>query len=205
MDNTRTAIIKAASKLMGSAGYNGASLNDILQASGAGKGQFYYYFPSKRQLGLAVVDDCLGFLQENLFNRVMEARADAETRFDNMLRWTVDFHQTRQAWPGCFFGNLALEMSEHDEELRQKLQMVFALWAEKLRPILREMLPPAAVSDSELERLALSIVAMLEGGILLMKNYHDIDILKDVTACIRVLVGALQKPKNNTFCKLLGS
>jgi TetR/AcrR family transcriptional repressor of nem operon len=196
----RAAIIKAASQLMGSSGYNGASLNDILQASGAGKGQFYYYFSSKRQLGLAVIDDCLDFFQRNLFNCIMEADAGAETKFDNMLRWMVDFHETRQAWPGCFFGNLALEMSEHDEEFRQKLQTVFALWAEKLRPILRAMLPTPVVSAAEVEKLALSIVAMLEGGILLMKNYHDIKILKNVAANIHFLVYAMQKEHGGHTC-----
>ncbi|MGB8451511.1 MAG: hypothetical protein WCD89_04190 [Anaerocolumna sp.] len=42
--------------------------------------------------------------------------------------------------------------------------------------------------SAEAERLAKGIVAMIEGGILLMKNNQDIDLLKDMAEWIRNLV-----------------
>src|SRR5690348_13668149 len=53
---TRDAIIAAASRLMHVNGYQGTSLDDVLRESGVGKGNFYYYFKSKEELGHAILE-----------------------------------------------------------------------------------------------------------------------------------------------------
>lgn len=50
--------------------------------------------------------------------------------------WT---HQAREIKCGCIFGNFAAEVSEHDEEFRQKVQKVFEIWIEKLQLVLEDM------------------------------------------------------------------
>src|SRR5207249_9696668 len=47
---TRDAILTAAKRLMLIKGYNATSLDDLLGASGVGKGSFYHYFESKEDL-----------------------------------------------------------------------------------------------------------------------------------------------------------
>src|SRR5439155_162504 len=53
---TRDAILHAASRLMHVKGYNATSIDDVLRESGIGKGNFYYHFKSKEDLGHAILD-----------------------------------------------------------------------------------------------------------------------------------------------------
>src|SRR5436309_7605068 len=54
--STREAILEAASRLIHVHGYNHTSLDDVLRESGVGKGNFYYHFKSKEELGYAILD-----------------------------------------------------------------------------------------------------------------------------------------------------
>ena len=48
-------------------GYNHTSLDDVLRESGVGKGNFYYYFKSKEDLGYAILDQIIAsFLERTL-------------------------------------------------------------------------------------------------------------------------------------------
>jgi AcrR family transcriptional regulator len=65
--STREAILEAASRLIHVHGYNHTSLDDVLRESGVGKGNFYYYFKSKEDLGYAILDQIIGsFLERTL-------------------------------------------------------------------------------------------------------------------------------------------
>lgn len=193
MNNKKMEIIEAAAGLIRSKGYENTKLSDILEETGTGKGQFYYYFTSKKELGLAALDYTFDSFYKELLEGILCSSKDPETKFDDMLNWVVSFHRDRQAKCGCFFGNLTLEMSEHDEAFREKLSDVFSLWSENLAKVFDDMFKPKTPAESdELKNLAQSVVAMTEGGILLMKNKQDITVLQNVTGWIRYLVGAYE-------------
>src|SRR3989449_7875543 len=65
--STREAILEAASRLIHVHGYNHTALDDVLRESGVGKGNFYYHFKSKEELGYAILDQIIAsFLAETL-------------------------------------------------------------------------------------------------------------------------------------------
>jgi TetR/AcrR family transcriptional repressor of nem operon len=191
MAQTRADIIKKASGLIKSKGYNNTSINDILEAADIGKGQFYYYFSSKKELGLAVTEHFSDSFNKNLIEGILSSGKDPKERFSEMLEWIIRLHSKREAKCGYFFGNLALEMSEHDEEFRQKINAVFIRLQEKLIPVFSEMVGDCASAYTEqIENLARSIVALIEGGIMMMKSSQDIKDLKKVAATAEFLVDA---------------
>ncbi|MDR3563924.1 MAG: TetR/AcrR family transcriptional regulator [Negativicutes bacterium] len=194
MSNKRQDIVAATAALMHSKGYENTKLSDILETAEIGKGQFYHYFSSKHELGLAVIDFFFDNWKQRVATNILSSEKDPEIRFNEMLEWVVNNQMSRQAKCGCVFGNLAIEMSEHDETFRQKVNVIFETWVEKLKPILAGMVKsPSRAEPQEIDKLAQGIVAMLEGGILLMKSKQDIDVLINVTDLVRYLV--------NTFVK----
>ncbi len=196
MSQKRQEIVRSAAALMHSKGYESTKLSDILAAAQIGKGQFYHYFSSKHELGLAVIDYLYHSWCQRLLEDILSSEKEPEIRFNEMLDWIVNRQLMNQARCGCVFGNLAIEMSEHDEVFRQKLQSVFATWTEKLKPVLAGMVkPPLAVAPAELDKLAQGVVAMVEGGILLMKSKQDIEVLKNMTVLVRTLVHAVIGPR----------
>ena len=62
---TRDAILDAAFFEMYKKGYHGTSISSILRASGVAKGSLYHFFPSKKNLVLAVI-------QERIIPRIRE-------------------------------------------------------------------------------------------------------------------------------------
>jgi TetR/AcrR family transcriptional repressor of nem operon len=187
----RQEIIETAALLMQSKGYESTKLSDILEMGEAGKGQFYYYFSSKRELGLAVIDYFFHSFKEELLENILGSPKNPEIKFNEMLEWIVEHHNLTQAKCGCVFGNLTLEMSEHDEEFRKKVSEVFDAWQEKLKPVLEGMIPSSVpINPFDIDKLAQGIVAMLEGGILIMKSKQDIHVLKSITDLVRQLVNS---------------
>ena len=54
---TRAFLLKTAARVFAERGYAGTGLSDLIAASGLTKGAFYFYFPSKSALALAVLRD----------------------------------------------------------------------------------------------------------------------------------------------------
>ncbi|PAE07594.1 hypothetical protein CHI12_10535 [Terribacillus saccharophilus] len=180
-------IISIAREVIYSKGYQSTSINDILSAANIGKGQFYHYFSSKHDLGLAVVEDLICEWNQELIIDILLTKLDPVTKLIKMLEKILLFHTESDNKSGCPIGNLAIEMSEHDEVFRTKLQYIFNRWISSLEDTLNEMidkdhLPP----DMDTEKNARAIVAMIEGGVLLMKNQMDTQFLTDVLDIIRL-------------------
>lgn len=180
MINKKEQIIRAASELIHSKGYENTKLSDILKAAGIGKGQFYHYFSSKRDLGIAVIDHIVHDWEQNLIKGILESEKTSDEKLSCMLDWAVSYHENVACFHGCPFGNLALEMSEHDETFRTKVNELFEQWIQRLEEILRDQ-----VGEKDAKRHAQGIVAQIEGGILLMKNFQDQSVLKNVIENIR--------------------
>ncbi|MGG7508806.1 ScbR family autoregulator-binding transcription factor [Plantibacter sp. YIM 135249] len=53
----RQAVVEGAARVFDRVGYGGASLSDIARESGTTQGSMYFYFPSKEELALAVINE----------------------------------------------------------------------------------------------------------------------------------------------------
>jgi TetR/AcrR family transcriptional repressor of nem operon len=189
MVNKKLQIIEISAKLIHSKGYEKTSIQDILQAAQIGKGQFYYYFSSKQDLGIAVVDYCFEKWNQRVIKNILESEDDPKVKIEKMLECAIDVHTKNGSKCGCFFGNLAVELSEHNEIFREKTNKVFESWTSHLEVVLDELMRKETLPlqcDSHV--LAQSIVAMIEGGIMLMKNRQDIAALITVSNVVKKMV-----------------
>lgn len=53
---TRSRVLAAATELINQKGFCGTSVNDIIEATGVKKGNLYFHFSGKEELGLAVLE-----------------------------------------------------------------------------------------------------------------------------------------------------
>jgi TetR/AcrR family transcriptional regulator, transcriptional repressor for nem operon len=173
----RTRIIRKTACLIHSKGYENTSLSDVLTINEIGKGQFYHYFSSKKELGLAVLDDVFAYWNRTLLDDILCSNKPPQLKIIEMLEWMINLQKKNDAKHGCIFGNLAIEMSESDELFREKLKHVFDVWVSKFKDVLREILPEAQASDTE-----------LEGGTMLMKNHQDLTILINITEMAKKII-----------------
>jgi len=161
-------------------GYQNTSLDDVLRESGVGKGNFYYHFRSKEDLGHAILDQIIGsFLERTLEPCFSDPDGHRLSQIRCFLNQVLEYQRERKCVGGCAMGNLASELSDVHEGFRARLASVFTAWQERLTLVLRE-----AQSRGELtpgcqpEGVAHFLVAALEGSILLSKVTKNIGVME---------------------------
>jgi len=181
--STREAIIEAASRLIHVHGYNHTSLDDVLRESGAGKGNFYYHFKSKEELGYAILDQIIAsFLERTLEPCFADPDQGALAQIRCFLDRVLEAQRARNCVGGCPLGNLAAELSDVHEGFRARLASVFAAWRERLTLALRADQGRGVGDACRPEAVADFLVASLEGAILLTKLTKDITVMEQCVA-----------------------
>src|SRR5881628_1760130 len=96
--STREALLDAAMRLMHVHGYHLTSLDDVLRESGVGKGNFYYHFRSKEDLGYAIIERLVtAFLARTL----EPAFADPEPAVMGQIEGFLDLVLDNQRQRNC--------------------------------------------------------------------------------------------------------
>jgi TetR/AcrR family transcriptional repressor of nem operon len=186
MGSKREEIICEVSSLIHSQGYENTKLSDILNTTGIGKGQFYHYFSSKRDLADSVIDYMISKMNQALFEKILDQPIAPKVKLNQMLDEICHMQTENQAKRGCPIGNLASEISEHDPLFREKISSFFDQWEEKVKQALDELQQVGELDENiDPIKQARSMVAMIEGAILRMKNKQDIQVLLDITDVIR--------------------
>lgn len=183
MPSTKDHIIEVASRLVHLRGFNHTSIGEILQESGIGKGNFYYYFRSKEELGYAIIENNFRQFSAEVIGKAFGNHKDALTQLDDFLDILLDIQRRRNCTGGCRLGNMALEMSDIHEEFRKKCQEVFDAWRVHIATVLRRAKVSGQLSDRvDVLALAQFIIASVEGAILLARVEKDAGILEQCFA-----------------------
>lgn len=177
---TRDAIVRAASHLIHVKGYKATSVDDVLRESGVGKGNFYYYFKSKEDLGYAILDGIIqGFVERTLQPCFADPTADRIAQIHCFMNRILEAQRQRNCVGGCAMGNLASELSDVHEGFRARLAEVFSGWRERLTEVLADGQRRGQVSrECDPTSAAQFLVASLEGAILIAKLTKDIGVLE---------------------------
>ncbi len=177
---TREQILDAATRLMHVSGYRGTSLDDVLRTSGVGKGNFYYYFKSKEELGYAILDRIVrGFVERALEPAFADPSRPPLDRIYRFLDGVLETQRQRNCVGGCPMGNLASELSDVHEGFRRRLAEIFAGWGERLTEALREAQSDGSLAPAcDAAGLAQFLVASLEGAILMTKVTKEIQVME---------------------------
>jgi AcrR family transcriptional regulator len=169
---TRARIVTAASRLMLDRGVGRTTIADVQAEAEVSASQLYHYFADKDALVYAVIehqtDQVLGLQGQSLAG--LDSFAALEAWRDDLL----DLHRQRENVGGCPIGTLASELSETDERARGELAESFARWEELLRRGITAMRDRGELrADADPDRLALALLAAVQGGLLLSQTRRD--------------------------------
>ena len=168
--NKRHELIQVGSDIVVRQGFNAASINDILTTAGVPKGSFYYYFASKEDFGLAIIEDFADKYQQKLKDILEDHRFSPLTRLRNLFELKIADMENCQCAEGCLIGNLAQELSAQNELFRDRLSQVFAEWEECFSQCLQAAYEAGEIADnSQIDNLAKFILSSWEGAILQAK------------------------------------
>lgn len=175
----RERILDAAFGEIRRQGFQAASISAILAETGLTKGALYHYFPSKKELGLAVVDErVVAALRCSVLDGLSVSDGDVMPLdklfglLDAVQAWTEDSIRL-----GCPLNNLMQEMSAVDEDFRRHLTAIVVLWQERVAALLRQAQKQGQVAAQvDCHAAALFIVAAWEGCISIAKNMQSMPV-----------------------------
>ena len=181
MNENKEKLIDAAAGLFLRQSYQGTGVAEILRATGLSKGAFYHFFPSKEDLGLAVVarqsDMIFAHWSKTLNNDAISAPERLELLLGAIGRRVAAGHFSF----GCPLGTMAQEMASLSDPLRQALMDAMI----RLEGLLAECIKGGQDRNEitqilPADELARCLWSSLQGALLMAKAKQSITPLEDM-------------------------
>ena len=193
--------MERAAGLFAERGIAATSVDEVLEAAGAGKGQFYHYFRGRDELAAAAVGYRCGQVLTGLTQALGGVSSLAGLE-QSLAGFVSGFEQA--GMPGCPIGTLAAEVAGRNEAARLQAAAGFDAWERLLADALERIRERGELrANAEPAALATGLLASIEGGMVLSHARRDM-------ASLRVAVEAglsrvrafasLLCTKSSTYC-----
>jgi AcrR family transcriptional regulator len=178
-ENTRQRILDAAFDEFYKNGFQGGSLNRIVDESRTTKGAVFHHFKGKKDLGYAVVREVINPDFKQQWSDPLANSTDPITDLKRIFRQGAKREIASGGLVhGCPLNNLAQEMSPLDEKFRQSLEKIYVAWREIMAAAFARGIKAGKVrKDVSPRKVAAFIVAVQAGMAGTAKNAQDEELL----------------------------
>jgi AcrR family transcriptional regulator len=168
---TRERIVQLAAPVFNQKGYFGASMADVLRATGLQKGGIYNHFESKEQLAV----EAFQFAVTHMIGRWKEAIAGKTHAASRLLAVVEMFdHYERKLGFGCPLMNTAIEADDNQPALRAKARQAMADVLRTIARAVRKGVERGEIRNgTDPELVATNLLGTLEGGLMISKLHGD--------------------------------
>jgi len=171
---TRGKLIDAGRRLFWEKGYEATSLQEVVARAKVKAGSLYYFFHSKEDLLLAVLDHYVELLWPAVIQPAFGRTTDPIERIFSILNGYREGLIYTGFAHGCPIGNLALEVSDEYPRAREKIALNFAGWRKWITKCLEqaaERLP----ANLDGERLATFVLTVMEGAVMQARAHQSLE------------------------------
>lgn len=179
--HTRQRIIKAAFEEFYHHGFQGGSINRIVETAGITKGALFHHFKGKNDLGYAVLEEAIKPSIAKYWVDPLNQSVDPVEGMKDLVkeRMKDEMLCMKELTHGCPLNNLAQEMSPLDETFRKSIESVYQMWRNAIRDAMARGMKTGLVrADAEPEHIASFLVASLAGIVGNAKTAQSFDLLK---------------------------
>lgn len=181
---TRARILSAAKHLFQQRGYHAVGTAEIVAEGGATKGSMYHHFPEgKERIACEVVeairDDVLARL-DALDESGLGAAAQVEALAEGMARW-LEASRYRE---GTLLASLAVGAVPDAPRLQHALAQALDAWRSRLTALLVQ----TGLRRQPARALAQTVLAALEGALLIARIDGDARVVLEVARTLRGLI-----------------
>src|SRR5260221_7677227 len=163
---TRRRILEAAFAEFYKNGFQGGSLNRIVETAGATKGALFHHFASKQDLGYAVVDDIIGPLMMDRWLDPLTDSTDPIAEIQRAFRRLVQADIEAGVWlQGCPLNNLAQEMSPLDDGFQVRINRLYDTWRDHTAAALAQGMEAGTVKQDIVLGAVSSLIVAAQMGI----------------------------------------
>lgn len=165
-------------------GYGATGVAQILKAAGARSGSLYYFFPTKEDLLLAVLEKYKQMLWPVLLEPIFSRIDDPIERIFGLLDGYRQFILATEFTYGCPIGNLALELSNTHPKVRDLIAENFQGWRDAVEQCLDDV---ANRLPADLDKAALAsfVLTVMEGGVMQTRAYQSLEPFDEAVTQLR--------------------
>ena len=180
---TRDKIIDSAMGLSLRQGHVATSIDEVIEDAGITKGSFFYHFPSKKDLAVALIEKFssveMQILQENL-EKANKLSKDPLQQLLIFVGLIQELHaQLEEGHIGCLFASFSYENQLQDENLQAMASETLINWkvklSEKIQEIVKQYPPSQEVNPDDLADMFL---VTLEGAYVLTRIMRNPNIVQ---------------------------
>lgn len=167
---TKQKIIEIGARIIHQKGYHHTGIQEVLKAAGIPKGSFYFYFASKEDFGLQVIDYFNNMYLDLVTPIVSDQSLSPVQRLEKIFDWFSGHFKKMDYTCGCPIGNLSQEMGDLSPAFRSKLKESIDLMVGVVARLLQEGKDAGKVPPGlDLEETANFIVSGWHGALIRMK------------------------------------
>jgi len=182
LEKTRQEILGVAFKEVFTRGFQGVSIDDIVKKTSLTKGAFYHHFPTKLDLGYALVDEVISPMIIERWIAPLESFDNPLSGILKRMKTLIGEEPEHLKW-GCPLNNLVQEMAPIDAGFKKRLQAALTLWIDEMEKQLRRAKAGGfLLSNVNTREVAHFVVMSHEGFYGLLKGLNDpraFDVLYD--------------------------
>ncbi len=168
-----------ARELFHTRNYGATSVDSLCAAAGVNKGSFYYFFSSKRDLALSVLDEQWAGARRQVLEPAFKTDVPPLERITRFFPRAARL-QRRPAVLGCPFGNLAVELSTLDEPIRARVGEIFEGYRAYFERALHEAVATGDLAPLDVPLASQALLAYFQGAVLLAKTYNDANLIEQL-------------------------
>jgi TetR/AcrR family transcriptional repressor of nem operon len=186
---TAEQILDLAETLIQTRGYSAFSYQDIADSLGIRKASIHYHFPSKTDLGVAVVDRYMARFGDALTSIADDQSQSSMAMLDFYVQPYLQFASTPDRV--CLCGALAGEMMALPPKVRERVDHFFRthqVWLAKTlkRGVARGEFKLSAPAS----KVARFVFGALQGALLVKRTTNDLTQINDVIAVMKLQLAA---------------
>ncbi len=150
-------------------GYAATSIDKILKKANMNKGSMYHFFKSKKELGLAVVNERVNSYIVDKYGTLLKH----EKNFCDELMKLIKNRNSFDFTCGCKLNNLMQELSPIDEDFKHALEVVYTRFENIIEQVLDKAILKNEIKHDDTKALSMYIVASIEGCLGTAKKSQD--------------------------------
>ena len=167
---TRSRLVQIGTEILSEKGFDTTTIDEVLQRAGVPKGSFYYYFASKADFGLAVIDNYAFLWEQRLTRLLRDPNVRPLQRVRNYIAEAARGLETYEFRRGCLIGNMGQELGGLDDVFRERILGVLNSWTGFLAECLRQGQDAGEIrADLNVQQIASFFWFSWEGAVLKAK------------------------------------
>jgi TetR/AcrR family transcriptional regulator, transcriptional repressor for nem operon len=188
---TRQRIIAQAAPIFNRRGYAGCSMQDILDATGLEKGGLYRHFASKQELAV----EAFRYALTNTVKMRTENMEHIPGAVEKLRYIVHRFAEGPSTVPGgCPLMNTAIDADDGNPVLRRLARKAIRDWQTRLCRIVEEGIERGEIRRKvEPRRVANTIIATLEGALMISRLQGTKNAMQDAQASLEMLLKQIER------------